>query len=102
MSVWFSMTAHISAVCARTVSFALTFAPRSSSTRDRVGLAGAGCRHQRGFAAWRRGVRIGAGVEQRAEHRRIAVGGGEADRRDAVPVRHLHVRAGLDQRCRRS
>ena len=32
MSVWFSITAHISAVCACTVSLALTFAPRSSSS----------------------------------------------------------------------
>ena len=31
MSGWFSVTAHISAVCACTVSFALTLAPRSSS-----------------------------------------------------------------------
>ena len=44
-------------------------------------------RHQRRFAGRIGGVRIGAGVEQRAEHRHVAAAGGDRQRRQTEPVR---------------
>ena len=98
MSGWFSVTAHINAVCARTVSFAFTLAPRSSSSVTAstlpVRAAVISAVSPPGVAVFG----IGAGVEQPAQHGGVAVERGESDRRDAVSRRGLHVGAALDQR----
>ena len=65
---------------------------------NRVDLAGASRSHESSFATRIGAVRIDAGVQQFADHGRVSIDGRQIDRRDAVPVRGLRVRARLDQR----
>ena len=98
MSGWFSVTAHISAVCARTVSLALTLAPRSSNSVTAsilpVRAAVMSAVSPPGVAVFG----IGAGVEQPAHDRGVPVERRQAHWRDAVPRCGLHIGAALDQR----
>jgi hypothetical protein len=65
---------------------------------DGVDAAGARRRHQHRFAARCGGIRVSARVDEPAQDRRVAVGGGETHRRDAVPRRRLYVGAAPDER----
>ena len=78
----------MSAVSPNQCSRALTLAPRAISAFTASTLPGArgGHEHRLAFGFGGR-VGIGAGLEQRVDDRRAAVGRGERDRRHAVAVR---------------
>ena len=67
---------------------------------DGVDLAHTRRGHERGFAGRIGVVRIRADFEQHANHLRVAVGGREVQRRDAVAVRAGGIGAGTDQQPR--
>ncbi len=62
-----------------------------------VEMSRPGSRHQRGLALGGRVVGAGSGFQQLVDDRCVAVERGEIERRDAVPIRGLHIRTGLDQ-----
>ena len=71
--------------------------PTRKERLDRIHMAGPRGRHQRGFTLAGRGVRIGAGGEQRRDDRRISGRRGDRQRRHAIPVLRCDVRAGGNQ-----
>ena len=77
-------------------SLASTLAPAASSAFT-AASAGARGRHQRCLAAGQRRVGIGAGLQQQIDHRGIAVGARQRQRRDAVAIGRADLGAGLHQ-----
>ena len=64
---------------------------------DGRGTARAGGNHHRRLSRQERGVRIGSGIEQPADHRRAAIQAGSPKRGGAKIVRHIHLGAGANQ-----
>ena len=93
---WPSAAAHIRAVCARAL-LGVDVGPRASNALTGPSLPGARGGHQGGLAAAERRVRVGAGVEQQLDDRRVAVRAGQRERRHAVAVRGLDVGPGVHQ-----
>ena len=83
----FSAAAHISAVCPFRRLARVDVRAAREQRLDRRDVAGPRRRHQHRLAVGQRRVRIGARGQQPRDHRGIAVGAGELQRRHAVAIR---------------
>src|SRR5262249_24091265 len=64
---------------------------------DDFRIAGAGSYHYRCLAEGKRGVRVGAGVEEFADHGCASILGGGPEGRDAEIIGCIHLGAGAEQ-----
>ena len=88
---------NITHLLAGIADLGVNIGPSGQQRFDRLDLPGARCRHQRRFAARKRGVRIRPGLQQQLDHRSVPVLARQRQRRHSVPVGGLHIGARANQ-----